>query len=90
MQLEPTIGFASRAAGAHERAPPLVASENFVFGLGFDRRAARRNFERSPILRATRLRDWIAAPKVSPSGGCHRCRKAFVAPALCLERLHSL
>ena len=60
MQMEPAIGVASLAIRAHERAPTAVPRDGFMPGFGFDRLAARRNFERSPYLRAPRLRDRFA------------------------------
>ena len=89
MQMEPAIGVASLAICAHERAPTAVLRDGFMPGFGFDRLAARRDFERSPFLRAPRLRDRITPPQISPRGGGNRGRKACVAPALRLERLNS-
>ena len=90
MQMEPTIGAAALAVCAYERAPAFAPRDGFVLGLGFDRGAARRDFERSPFLRATRLRHRIAPAQISLRGGGNCGRKACFAPALGLERLNSL
>ena len=90
MQMEPTIGAAALAVCAHERAPASVTRDGFVLGPGFDRRAATRDFERSPFVRATGLRHRVSSPEISLRGGNDRRRKGCVAPALSLERLHSL
>ena len=90
MQMQPTIGAAALAADAHERAPASVTRDGFVPRFGFDRRSARRDFERSPFLRATRLRHRVAPAQISLRGGGNCGPKARVAPALGFERLNSL
>ena len=87
--MQPAIRAASLAVDAHEGAPTSVSRGGRVPCFGFDRRAPRRNFERSPFLRASGLRHRVATTKISLRRRDDRRGKAGVAAALSLERLHA-